>query len=296
MVDNGRRPWSLNALSVDVEDYFHVSAFEGQISPSDWPTFESRVARNTDRILALLDRYQVSATFFFLGWIAEQQPALVRRVQAAGHEIATHGYAHRLVTGQTPDEFRRDVQRSLDVLQEVVGTRVLGYRAPSYSITPATAWALQVLRELGLHYDSSLYPIRHDLGGFPVAPRHPHRIADGLWEVPLTTWCLGRWTVPVAGGGYLRFYPYLFTRWAVRQVNDEGLPAVVYVHPWELDPHQPRIGVGSLRSRLRHYQNLGKTEQRLESLCRDFRFSTIHSLLDRWAAAQPGPEEAAALD
>jgi len=272
----------LNAITVDVEDYFQVAAFSEVVCPDDWPTFECRVVQNTDQILGILKEYNTKATFFFLGWVAERYPCLVRRVHAEGHEIATHGYAHQLVSKQTPQEFRRDIEHSVHLLEDIIGEKIRGYRAPSYSITPKTAWALDVLQDLGLRYDSSLFPIHHDLGGFPGTPRYPYQIHEGFWEFPLTTWRFWRWNAPIAGGGYLRLYPYCFTRWAVKKINDKGLPAVIYIHPWELDPSQPRIEGSSLPSRFRHYQNLDKTAKKFRSLCRDFELAPIGEVLQGW--------------
>jgi polysaccharide deacetylase family protein (PEP-CTERM system associated) len=273
-----------NALSIDVEEHFQVSAFSNVVRAEDWSAYESRVVQNTRQILDILAQHSLKATFFFVGWVAEQHPELVRQVDADGHEIATHGYAHQLVTAQTPKQLAQDIRRSLHILEDIVGQKVVGYRAPSYSITPKTAWALDILPSFGLRYDSSIFPIHHDLGGFPGSRRHPYQISKELWEFPLTTCRLWRWTFPVAGGGYLRLYPYPLTRWAIRQVNDEGIPAVVYVHPWEFDPDQPRIGGASLLSRLRHYQNLNRTSARLSSLCRDFEFGPLKTVLEDWIA------------
>lgn len=279
----------LNALSVDVEEHFQVSAFSQVVDVRQWPDLDSRVEQNTRTILDLLDELGLKATFFFLGWVAERHPALVRCVHSEGHEIATHGYAHQLVTGQTPETFLYDVQRSLSVLEGLVGEKVWGYRAPSYSITPKTAWALDILRELGLRYDSSLFPIVHDLGGFPGSPRHPYPIQDGFWEFPLTTYRVWRWNLPVAGGGYLRLYPYPVTQWAIKRVNAQGIPVMTYVHPWEFDPHQPRIKGAPLLSRFRHYQNLNKTRDRLRSLCTDFSYAPIKTVLEGWMAGHSQP-------
>ena len=255
--------------------------------PGDWPDYETRVVQNTERILGILAEHTLQATFFFLGWVAQRHPYLVQRVRKEGHEIATHGYSHRLISEQGPEEFRRDVERSLHVLEEITGERVLGYRAPSYSVTPQTAWALDVLQGLGLKYDSSLFPINHDLGGYPGSPRHPYQVQEGFWEFPLTTWRFWKWNVPVGGGGYLRLYPYCLTRKAVRSVNEDGIPAVIYVHPWEFDPDQPRIGGARLLSRIRHYQNLDKTEGRFRSLCTDFDLAPLEEVLRSWTARQP---------
>lgn len=280
-----------NALSVDVEEHFQVSAFAKVVRVEDWPACESRVVQNTRQILDILARHDLKATFFFVGWVAEQHPDLVRQVDSEGHEIATHGYAHQLVTGQTPEQLARDIRHSLDILENIVGRKVVGYRAPSYSITPKTAWALDTLASLGLKYDSSMFPIHHDLGGFPGSPRHPYQINEDLWEFPLTTCRLWKWSLPIGGGGYLRLYPYPLTRWAMRQVNDEGIPAVVYVHPWEFDPDQPRIVGASPLGRLRHYQNLNRTAARLNSLCRDFDFGPLKTVLEDWIAVHERGEK-----
>ena len=280
-----------NGLSVDVEEHFQVSAFSNVVRVEDWSGYESRVVRNTNRILRLLADHGLQATFFFVGWVAEQHPDLVRQVHADGHEIASHGHGHQLITSQTPEQLAQDIGRSLDILEGIVGEKVLGYRAPSYSITPATAWALDILTSFGLRYDSSMFPILHDLGGFPGSPRHPYPINEDLWELPLTTFRLWKWNLPVGGGGYLRLYPYLFTRWAVRQVNNEGIPATVYVHPWEFDPDQPRIDAASFPSRLRHYQNLNKSSARLSSLCKDFEFAPLKVVLEDWIAQHENREK-----
>lgn len=282
-----------NALTVDVEDYFHVSAFESVIPPESWEARESRVEANTRRVLDLLEEYGVIGTFFVLGWVAERHPGLVRAIAAAGHEIACHGFAHRRIRFQTPETFRRDVATAKALLEDITGRRVLGYRAPSYSITPATVWALDILIEEGFGYDSSIFPIVHDLYGFPGALPHPHRITRPCGEIlefPPTTLRLGfagrSLALPIAGGGYLRLFPGWFTRWGMgRVVRREGRPCAVYFHPWELDPGQPRIRAG-WKSRLRHYLNLDKTEGRLRGLFATMPFAPMGRVL---AALAPLP-------
>ena len=269
-------------MSVDVEDYFHVSVFDGIVPRASWPQMESRVCRNTERLLDIFDEFSVSSTFFVLGWVAERFPHLVAEIAARGHEIASHGYAHRLVYDQTPAAFRDDVRRAKALLEDAAGVRVAGYRAPSYSITPRSLWAVDVLIEEGYSYDSSIFPIRHDRYGIPVSPRQPFSIdrqAGSLMEVPGSTVRIGPLNLPVAGGGYFRILPYSWARWGIARCNGlDGQAAVFYLHPWEIDPDQPRLSAGWL-SRFRHYRNLDKTETRLRALLTDFRFSTVAALL-----------------
>jgi polysaccharide deacetylase family protein (PEP-CTERM system associated) len=273
----------VNAMTIDVEEYFHVSAFDGVLPRSRWDALESRVCATTERVLRILDDADVLGTFFILGCVAEKHPGLVRSIAAAGHEIASHGYAHRLVYDQTPAAFRADVARAKQVLEDVSGTQVLGFRAPSYSVTPRSLWAFDVLIETGHLYDASIFPIRHDRYGIPVSARHPYVIVrDGgsLIEVPATTWRWAGMNLPVAGGGYFRLLPYAWTRFGIDRVNRvDGGPAIFYFHPWELDPEQPRLPCGWL-SRIRHYRNLHLTEGRLRRLLRDFRFAPVRSTLD----------------
>lgn len=273
----------LNAMTVDVEDYFHVSAFADVVRPDSWDQYESRVAANTDRLLALFAAAGVRATFFVLGWVAERHPDLVRRIHAAGHEIASHSYRHQLVYDLTPDEFVADLRRAQRVLEDITGTAVRGYRAPSYSITRQSLWALDLLASEGYTFDSSIYPIRHDRYGIPDAERHPHRLAGGagaLWELPGSTVRHAGMNLPMGGGGYFRLLPYGWTRAGIRTLNEtEGQPAIFYLHPWEIDPDQPRIRCGVV-SRLRHYRNLHDTETRLTRLLAEFRFGTVADVLD----------------
>jgi polysaccharide deacetylase family protein (PEP-CTERM system associated) len=272
----------INAMSVDVEDYFQVSAFENIVSRQEWDHRESRVEANTERLLSIFADADVRATFFVLGWVAERFPGLVRRIAAQGHEIASHSYAHRLVYELTPDEFRADLRRARTVIESAAGRPVWGYRAPSYSVVARSTWALEVLAEEGYVYDASIFPIRHDRYGIPDAPRHIHRIDIGprsILEVPGSTVRYAGMNLPIAGGGYFRILPYQWTRWGIRHLNrSEKRPAIFYIHPWEIDPAQPRLP-GSRLSRARHYRNLSETEERLKKLLRDFRFGPIEQVL-----------------
>lgn len=277
----------LNALSVDVEDYFQVSLFESAVDRQQWDSMEPRVESNTDRLLAIFADSGVAATFFLLGWVAERYPDLVRRIHQQGHELAVHGYDHRRITTQTPIEFRQDVRMSKQIIEDVAGERVIGYRAPSYSVVEETTWALKILSEEGFEYDSSIFPIHHDLYGIPDSPRYPWIIRQGdggsklpLWEFPISTVRVMGTNFPFVGGGYLRQFPMFFIRWGMRRVNHgEQQPVMIYIHPWEIDPDQPRQDVKTL-TRVRHYRNLSKAEARLRHLFRDFRFDTIRTVLD----------------
>jgi polysaccharide deacetylase family protein (PEP-CTERM system associated) len=308
----------LNAMTVDVEDYFQVSAFEAVVSRDRWGEYERRVGANTDRLLAIFADSGVHATFFVLGWVAERDPALVRRVAAAGHEIASHGYGHRLVYQQTSGEFREDLKRAKGLLEALIDRPVRGYRAPSFSITESSLWALDVLIEEGFAWDASIFPIRHDRYGVPSAPRHPFWIAYGrgghressslgsdppggpagagqaplgglpvagsaagtrvgsaLLEIPGSTVRIAGLNLPTSGGGYFRLLPYRWTEWSIGRVNRvEARPVVFYLHPWEIDPGQPRQRASAI-SRFRHYRNLDRTESRLRRLLRRFSFGTV---------------------
>lgn len=260
-------------LSVDVEDYYHVEAFADVVAREQWPAYPSRVENNTRRLLDLLEAAQVKATCFILGWVAERYPGLVRQIAARGHEIACHSYWHRPIFRLTPAEFRQDTRRAKDVIEQAAGVGVAGYRAPSFSVTRKSLWAMEVLAEEGFAYDSSVFPVRHDFYGIPDAPRAPFR-RSGIVECPMTTFRLGRANLPVGGGGYLRIFPYWYTAAGIRRAWAEGLPLIVYVHPWEIDPEQPRLQ-GRLLSRLRHYTNLSQTAPRLAKLCTWARFRTF---------------------
>ncbi len=288
MPDYPARP-IVNAMTVDVEDYFQVSAFASVVSRDRWGDYESRVAANTDRLLAIFAEFGVHATFFVLGWVAERDPSLVRRIASAGHEIASHGQSHSLVYEQTPAMFRDDIRRSKATLEAQCGRPVLGYRAPSFSITSKSLWALDVLVEEGIAWDTSIFPIRHDRYGIPSAPRHPHFMGNGLLEIPASTVRVAGVNLPIGGGGYFRLLPYAWTRWGIRRVNaTEHRPAVFYVHPWELDPKQPRITAPWL-SRLRHYRSLHRTEGRLRTLLSEFSFDSVSSAIPAPPVGTSGP-------
>jgi polysaccharide deacetylase family protein (PEP-CTERM system associated) len=267
-----------NAMSVDVEDYFQVSAFAPYIDRASWPSMPCRVEANVDTILQLFDDNGIKATFFTLGWIAERYPALVGRIHAAGHEVASHGYGHQRVSEQTPDEFLDDIVRSRDLLEQITGERVLGYRAPSFSINGATPWAWDMLERAGYRYSSSVYPVKHDHYGMLDAPRFPFLAGAGktVLELPITTARVLDRNLPAGGGGYFRLLPYPLSRWMIGRVNADDLrPAIFYFHPWEIDPGQPRPGKLDLKTRFRHYVNLGRTQERLAALTQDFRWDRI---------------------
>jgi polysaccharide deacetylase family protein (PEP-CTERM system associated) len=268
----------LNAFSVDVEDYFQVTAFERDISRRDWEGFECRVVANTRRLLQLLAGHNVRATFFVLGWVADRYPELVAEIAAAGHELASHSYWHRLVYQMSPEEFREDLLRSRQAIQAASGQRVDGFRAPSFSITRQSLWALDILAEEGFRIDSSIFPTRHHRYGIPDAKPQLHELqtsAGSLWEFPPAIRRYARWNLAVAGGGYFRLYPLQFTCSALARINEAGAPFVFYIHPWEVDPQQPRLRAGGWASRLRHYVNLSSTEAKLDALLSRFRFGTL---------------------
>jgi polysaccharide deacetylase family protein (PEP-CTERM system associated) len=273
----------LNAFTVDVEDYYQVTAFERSIDRSDWEQHESRVVDNTRRVLDLLDRHDTKATFFVLGWIAQRRPDLVREIHRRGHEIGSHGYWHRLIYQQSPDEFRADLRLSRDALQDAVGVPILAYRAPSFSITKQSIWALQILAEEGFLMDSSVFPIHHDRYGIPGARPDVHQIdtpAGSLWEFPMSIARLGWMNLPVGGGGYFRLYPLRWTLHMLARINSAHHRSFTcYVHPWELDPGQPRLRAGSRISRVRHYVNLASTEKKLNVLLKSFRFGRLCDFL-----------------
>lgn len=272
----------VNVMTVDVEDYFQVSAFEGRVPRTEWDSYESRVWRNTERLLQIFADAGVRATFFVLGWVAERHPDLVRTIQRQGHELASHGYHHRLVYETDEETFRHDLRRAKYALESAAGVSIVGYRAPSYSITRRSLWALDVLVSEGYVYDASIYPIRHDRYGISDWPRHIHRVErplGGLWELPGSTIRHAGVNFPIGGGGYFRLLPYGWTRRGIERLNkSEGRPAIFYLHPWEIDPEQPRIECTGL-SRVRHYRNLDKTEGRLRRLLKEFRFGTVSDVL-----------------
>jgi polysaccharide deacetylase family protein (PEP-CTERM system associated) len=278
--ENRPRP---NALTVDVEDYFHVSAFRRLIPHAEWDHLESRVERNTYKVLELLEEFHLHATFFILGWVAERYPSLVRAVQAAGHELGCHSYAHRLVYELTPDELRADTRRALCAIEDAAGLSVRAYRAPSFSITARSLWALEILLELGFTADSSIFPTRNWLYGIPNAPRQPFRIrinGSDLLEFPPATLKIGRWPLPVTGGAYLRILPYRLQAIALKAMMDRGEPIVLYFHPWELDPAQPRLAA-RLGLESYHYMGLNRTEGRLRRLFSKFSFGRLSEASQR---------------
>jgi len=272
-------------LSVDVEDYYQVEAFADRVPRRSWSDFPSRVRANTERVLQLFDQYQCRATFFVLGWVAERNPEVIRQIVDANHELACHSYSHRRVSSLTPEEFREDLRRARHALEDTAGVRVLGYRAPTFSIGRANQWALEVLAEEGFLYDSSIFPIRHDLYGFPDAPRFPHCVdlksKRKLFEIPMSTVRIGWWNWPLGGGGYLRLLPIQYTQWAMRLIHQkERQPCVVYFHPWEIDPDQPRIN-GKWKSALRHYTGLRSMERRLKMLLAGGKFGPMIDFVRR---------------
>ena len=267
----GKGAPSLHAMSVDVEDWFQVQAYADRIAPADWVRMPARVEASSDRLLALFGAARIRATFFTLGWVAERHPALVRRIVAGGHELASHGTWHRRVDGQTAAAFREDVSAARRRLEDTGGVPVRGYRAPTFSLGSATPWAWDVLAETGHAYSSSVFPVRHDLYGDPDAPRAPHRPNGALWEIPITTLRLGGRNLPCAGGGWFRLVPYpLFRAALARAQRAQAHASVFYIHPWEVDPGQPRVPGARLASRLRHRINLARTEARLARLIADF--------------------------
>jgi polysaccharide deacetylase family protein (PEP-CTERM system associated) len=270
-----------NALSVDVEDWFQVGAFEKVIAKADWPGLESRVARNTDAVLDLFDRAGVKATFFTLGWVAERCPEQMRRIVAEGHEIASHGWDHDRVFTLTPEQFRADLRRARAAIEDAAGAAVTGYRAPSFSIDTRTPWAHAILAEEGYAYSSSVAPVKHDHYGWPESPRFAWKpLPDhAMIELPVTTARLGKRTLAAGGGGFFRLLPYRFSHWAIGQVNGEAKrPAIFYFHPWEIDPAQPRVARAPLRSKLRHYSKLSAMEGKLERLLKDFAWGRVDEI------------------
>lgn len=288
-----------NYLTIDVEDFFQVSAFEPIVSKENWSSYPSRVIQNTRKILSILDKHKIKATFFIVGWTAENYPEIVKEITRKGHEIGCHSYYHRLVYNLTPEEFREDTKKAKDTLEQIAGIEVKGYRAPSYSITEKSLWAIPILHELGFTYDSSIFPVHHDRYGIPDAPRYPfvweitdnqpkiskpydpdlqENTSDSLVEYPISTALIMGKNLPISGGGYFRLFPYWFTRMALKKINQaEKRRFIFYLHPWEFDPEQPRFNNASLLSKFRHYNNLKKTGMRFEKLLKDFSFGPMHS-------------------
>ena len=271
-----------NALTIDVEDYFQVAALAEAVGRNQWHSMEYRVEANVNRLIELLEEKQCKATFFTLGWVADKSPHLVRAIQQAGHEVASHGYSHQLIYNQTPEIFREETRRSKELLEDITGEAITGYRAASYSITNQSRWALDILAEEGFTWDSSIFPVHHDRYGMPGTPRWPHRLTTEkgyeLAEFPLSTLKFPGYTLPSAGGGYFRLFPYWFSKWGLGSINRQRHPFVFYLHPWEIDPGQPRLDVKWF-SRFRHYNNLDVCEKRLAKLLSQFRFTTMSEVL-----------------
>jgi polysaccharide deacetylase family protein (PEP-CTERM system associated) len=277
-------PAVTHAMTVDVEDYYHVAAFAKVIKPSEWEQWPSRVEANTDKLLQLFDDANIRITFFILGWVAERYPDLVRRIHAQGHEIASHGYSHQLIYTQTPDVFRAETAKSKQILEDLTQTPITGYRAASYSITRKSLWALDILAELGFTWDSSIFPTRHDNYGIPGSPEEPYTIITtngaALTEFPLTTAKVAGQAIPAAGGGYFRQYPYALSRWLFERASlGQTKPQIFYLHPWEIDPDQPRVPNASWFSNFRHYTNLHRCLPRLQRMIKDFQFGTMSASL-----------------
>jgi len=275
-------PVTSNAFTIDVEDYFHVSAFSKAIQRSDWDSLEPHVVQNTHKILAILDKFSVKATFFVLGWVAERNKSLVHEIHTAGHEVACHGYSHKLIYTQAKEEFLRETVTAKNIIEDIVGVKLKGYRAASYSITGKSLWALDMLVECGFEYDSSIFPVLHDNYGIISSPRVPYRIETKngmiIKEFPLSTFRILNYNLPISGGGYFRLFPYFFSKMAFRRINRHGTPFVFYMHPWEIDTTQPRIEA-SMLSKFRHYNNIDKFEGRMRSLLADFNFTTVEKVL-----------------
>jgi polysaccharide deacetylase family protein (PEP-CTERM system associated) len=275
-----------NAMTVDVEEHFQVTAFAKTIDRRAWNDLPSRVVDNTIRLLDLFDEVGVKATFFMLGWVAQRHPELMRRIAENGHELASHGHSHKLIYEQSPQEFREELKISKALIEDACGIEVQGYRAASFSIRATNLWALDAIAECGFSYDSSVFPVMHDLYGMPGAPRGVYRVelANGLSlvEVPPTTLAFGRSILPVAGGGYLRIFPRWFTNWAIARLNrQEQRSAIIYVHPWEVDPEQPRVKGAPWRSKARHYTNLRTTLPKLRFLLQTYDFGTMRDLIEQ---------------
>ena len=275
----------VNAFTVDVEDYYQVEAFSKHIDRSQWNDFASHVEANTDAILMLLEEKSIKATFFTLGCVAEKHPEIVRKIVAQGHEIASHGYSHRLIYTQDEKVFREETVKSKAILEDISQQLVKGYRAATYSITKDSLWALDILVESGFEYDSSIFPVRHDRYGIPDLHPLPHKLKTPggleIVEFPISTLKLFRYNLPIAGGGYFRLFPYAFSRWALRKINRQTNEFVFYIHPWEVDEAQPVIDEASITTKFRHYNNIDKCRGRLAQILDDFRFDTLNNVLQR---------------
>ncbi len=275
-----------HAMTIDVEDYYQVSAFGKVISPDQWEQWPSRVVNNTEKLLSLFDQKNIKATFFVLGWVAERHPELIQAIHQQGHEVASHGYSHQLIYQQTPEVFREETAKSKQILEDIIQTPVTGYRAASYSITRQSLWALDILGDLGFTWDSSIFPVHHDRYGIPDSPREPYQIittnGHSITEFPLTTAKVLGQSIPAAGGGYFRQYPYQLSRWLFDRASlNQSRPQMFYLHPWEIDPEQPKIPGAGWLSNFRHYTNLHRCQARLEQLLEDFNFSSVSNSLSQ---------------
>ena len=288
-VRNNRPITIRNAFTVDVEEYFQVEAFSGIIKKKDWENYPRRAEGQTHRLLDILETHKVQGTFFVLGWLAERNPALIRGIHDAGHEIASHGFDHRMISKMTPEEFRKDIRRSKEVLEGITNSAVVGYRAPTFSILEKTAWAYEVLLQEGYRYSSSVFPIWHDRYGWPKFGNHPRRMASNgngeIWEIPMTVRSFGPLKIPFGGGGYLRSYPFFLTKALFRSHARNEKPAIVYIHPWELDPQHPKVPAPFLR-RFRHHMGIPKMERKLIGLLQSMKFGTLSQMLEVF---QPSP-------
>ncbi len=273
----------INALTFDVEDYFQVEAFKEHVSFEEWLSYPCRVVESTQKILDILDEREVKATFFILGWVAERFPDLVKRIANDGHEVASHGYAHQMVYKQTPDEFEADLVKSVEILESISGTKIIGYRAPTYSIVEKSYWAFDTLIKHHFLYDSSIFPITHDRYGVPDGERFPYLVqrenGTSIHEFPLSTLRIGKWNFPIAGGGYMRLLPYFVMKMGLRHLNRQQRSGIVYLHPWELDPEQPKIPNIPASTKFRHYLNLHSTAGKLRRLIRNFEFAPVRQVL-----------------
>jgi polysaccharide deacetylase family protein (PEP-CTERM system associated) len=284
IVDNKFPSDVLNVITVDVEEYFQVEAFSGFINKEDWEKYPNRVEEQTDRLLDLLDSYGIKGTFFILGWLAERNPSLIKKIHDAGHEIASHGFEHTMITNLTREEFRKDIRRSKNILEKIIGTEIKGYRAPTFSIVKETGWAYEILLEEGFQYSSSVYPIQHDRYGWPEFGITPRIMAKNgvldIWEVPMSAGQLGPMHIPFAGGGYLRAYPLFITKWFLNQFRRNGKSIIMYIHPWELDGHYPAVKAPFLR-RMRHFYGIPSVFKKLDRLLKILKFDTMENLVNR---------------
>ncbi len=280
---NKARGSVLNIFTADIEEYYQVEAFSGYIKSDEWDKYPERVERNTECLLEIMDLHDVKGTFFIVGWLAERKPGLVKMISRKGHEISSHGYSHTMVTKMTPREFREDIRRAKEILEGITGEKVIGYRAPTFSIVKDTSWAYDILLQEGYRYSSSVFPIRHDRYGWPDFGVHPKIVARGgeidLWEIPLTVFLIGKIKIPFGGGGYLRAYPLFLTRFFFEHVRQRGRSPILYVHPWELDRNHPKIALPFYRT-IRHYQGISSTEYKLRNILSARPFVTMKSFVD----------------